>query len=196
MIRPPATLDEARDLYYGEHYGRRMPFDRQLCAWECYLGENMFGIRGYEQCRLRPGHGPAGLYCTDHAAIAERQITRGGRRCKMSQPKPLTRRERSLVAAAEQRGWVAGNASAGAMLDAVRRQFDTQRKRAEEAERAREQWVNTCAETRDKYEARARDDLRLMGNVVTERDKAQVELAACQERLADMLGELKRKEAK
>ena len=65
MIDPPKTKEEAAKLRYGVWGGEPNghAFDPRHCAYEV-SGDWM----GY-QCYRKPGHGPDGLYCKQHAKM-------------------------------------------------------------------------------------------------------------------------------
>ena len=61
MINPPRTKEEAakRRFRIGIVTGFQDP---GCCSWECASGV---------QCYRKPGHGPANLYCAQHAKMIE-----------------------------------------------------------------------------------------------------------------------------
>jgi hypothetical protein len=70
MINAPNTKAEARRHRYSRWAGnpKGNSFREEQCAFEQF--KNIFGV----QCTRRPGHGPDGLYCKQHAKkIAERE---------------------------------------------------------------------------------------------------------------------------
>ncbi len=58
MTNPPRTIEEARKRDLNEN----------LCA---YVIQEKWS-NNYQQCPRRPGHGPANLYCKQHAKMVER----------------------------------------------------------------------------------------------------------------------------
>lgn len=71
MITPPQTAEQAAKYRYntwaGEPKGQK--YKPSQCAYECYAG-----IAQFYQCPRKPGHGPAGLYCKQHAKIVARRL--------------------------------------------------------------------------------------------------------------------------
>lgn len=68
MNNNPITLEKARKLYYGNTYGNKnLPSNYQegRCASE--VSDHGSRISHFYQCRRGNGHGPAGLYCHQHA---------------------------------------------------------------------------------------------------------------------------------
>lgn len=67
MFNPPTTLDEARAYRYNEWSGNPTgwPYQDDRCAYEV---SDRWLTR---QCRFNPGHGPAKLYCKQHAKKVE-----------------------------------------------------------------------------------------------------------------------------
>jgi hypothetical protein len=63
MFDKPKTLQEAKAHRYAEWAGspKGTAFDPSRCAYEMY--DNFIG----RQCSRKPGHGPDGLYCKQHA---------------------------------------------------------------------------------------------------------------------------------
>lgn len=66
MIDAPRTADEAAKIIYGyrDSFRRGAAYNPSRCAYEVsdppwYLD--------YYQCSRKPGHGPDGLYCKQHA---------------------------------------------------------------------------------------------------------------------------------
>lgn len=69
MIHPPKTLAEAKKYRYGEWAGNPKgdAYDPACCAYEYWpKGEWV-----PHQCTRPNGHGPAGLYCKQHAKKVE-----------------------------------------------------------------------------------------------------------------------------
>lgn len=67
----PKSREEAEHFEYGRDdppYYRPLPYDPKRCAMEC--GERPWYIHSH-QCSRRPGHGPEGLFCRQHAARVE-----------------------------------------------------------------------------------------------------------------------------
>lgn len=64
MDNPPRTVEAAQEYWYAI----RHCFHGSRCAAVVYCGR--FRVR--EQCLRRPGHGPGGLYCKQHAAMIEK----------------------------------------------------------------------------------------------------------------------------
>lgn len=66
MLERPKTLEEARKYRYGEWAGnpKGNPYREGNCAEEAYSNDR--SARFY-QCTRKNGHGPAGLYCKQHA---------------------------------------------------------------------------------------------------------------------------------
>lgn len=67
MINPPKTLEEARAHRYNEWAGNPEgnKWRGGYCAYE------MFSSILSLQCGRRLGHGPANLYCKQHAKMVE-----------------------------------------------------------------------------------------------------------------------------
>jgi hypothetical protein len=63
MIDPPKTLEEAQAYVYGHNFSRRK-FNPACCAYEVVTNDR--AAHRY-QCSRKPGHGPSGLYCKQHA---------------------------------------------------------------------------------------------------------------------------------
>jgi hypothetical protein len=65
-LNRPKTLDEARKYRYGQWAGNEKghAFDPGCCAYELY--------RGWlpSQCSRKPGTGPGGIFCAQHAKKA------------------------------------------------------------------------------------------------------------------------------
>ena len=63
MFHEPKTQQEAQTHRYGGWAGNEKgrPFDPRRCAAEVMSGYHFF------QCTRKPGHGPGGLYCKQHA---------------------------------------------------------------------------------------------------------------------------------
>ena len=73
MIDAPTTKEQAKARRYGEWKGQPngVPFHDKGCAYEVYHATKW----RFHQCSRVPGHGPASLYCKQHAkrvpAVAE-----------------------------------------------------------------------------------------------------------------------------
>lgn len=68
MINPPKTLEVAKRCTYGQR-----PFESRYDAERCaYEVRDSTSFYTYQCCR-KPGHGPDGLYCKQHAKIVERE---------------------------------------------------------------------------------------------------------------------------
>lgn len=63
MLNPPKTREEARVYRYCSLYGVRW-YSPDYCAWE-------IACRKGVQCLRKPGYGPDGLYCRQHAKKLE-----------------------------------------------------------------------------------------------------------------------------
>ena len=61
----PMTRKAAEEFKYGTWAGNPSgyPFLKSQCAAECYDDFT----RRFFQCSRKPGHGPDGLYCKQHA---------------------------------------------------------------------------------------------------------------------------------
>jgi len=68
MIDPPRTKKEARKLRYGGW--RTRPYDETQCAWRVW---NRWCFTINYQCSRKPGRGPDGLYCKQHAKMIARE---------------------------------------------------------------------------------------------------------------------------
>jgi hypothetical protein len=66
MIDAPTTADEAAKITYGrvDTFRRGTPYTPTRCAYE--VSEPPWYIE-YHQCNRKPGYGPDGLYCKQHA---------------------------------------------------------------------------------------------------------------------------------
>lgn len=60
MRNPPQTLEEAKHWLYIKW----AKYQEGCCAYEAFYSTQ--GV--YHQCSRKNGHGPAGLYCWQHAA--------------------------------------------------------------------------------------------------------------------------------
>lgn len=69
MIDPPKTKAEAAEYRYNQWAGN--PAGSQHIETRCAY-EIFWTFHSY-QCSLKPGHGPDGLYCKQHARIVERK---------------------------------------------------------------------------------------------------------------------------
>lgn len=69
MIDAPKTRVEAKKYVYGEWPGnsRGNKYNPERCAYELM----QVGSWVPSQCRRKPGHGPAKLYCKQHARKVE-----------------------------------------------------------------------------------------------------------------------------
>lgn len=69
MLHKPKTREEAAGYRYAAWAGdpKGTPWDPTRCAYEV---ADHTGFHFY-QCSRRAGHGPAGLYCKQHAKIVE-----------------------------------------------------------------------------------------------------------------------------
>lgn len=62
MINPPRTREEAEKMTYRSRYlGHEIGLIESQCAFAVWK------FRGHTQCSRKPGHGPACLYCKQHA---------------------------------------------------------------------------------------------------------------------------------
>jgi hypothetical protein len=63
MIRAPRTKDEAEKYRYNEWAGnpKGRAYDPRRCAYEVWQNHLSY------QCSKKPGKGPDGLYCGQHA---------------------------------------------------------------------------------------------------------------------------------
>ena len=64
MINPPRTIEEARK----RRYGIRKKYKERQCAYRV-SDDGWF----FRQCLKKPSHGPAKLYCKQHARMVEKQ---------------------------------------------------------------------------------------------------------------------------
>lgn len=65
MFNPPMTKEEAARYRYGQWVGwpHGFAYNQSRCAYEV-------GDAGFRhQCNRKPGHGPDGLYCKQHARM-------------------------------------------------------------------------------------------------------------------------------
>ena len=67
MITLPTTIEEARTCTYGALPWRKARYVNGRCAYEVWARGRAF--HAY-QCARKAGHGPAGLYCQQHARRA------------------------------------------------------------------------------------------------------------------------------
>lgn len=67
MLNPPMTKEEAEKVRYDKWSGnpKGFAYDQECCAYEISSG----GLPW--QCSRKPGHGPDGLYCKQHARKVE-----------------------------------------------------------------------------------------------------------------------------
>jgi hypothetical protein len=65
MINPPKTIEEARQKKYNARAGnpKGWPYDEERCAYEVHSDFLS------HQCSRKNGHGPAELYCKQHAKM-------------------------------------------------------------------------------------------------------------------------------
>lgn len=74
MLHYPVTLEQAKKVRYGGSAGYpRSPYRPERCAEE--VGEPPHYFHSH-QCHRGPGHGPARLYCKQHAKRVEEQMRR------------------------------------------------------------------------------------------------------------------------
>lgn len=68
MFNPPLTIESAKVKRYNVWGGNRAgtAYDPCKCAYEAYTHDRM---AMFYQCTRKPGKGPNGLYCTQHAKI-------------------------------------------------------------------------------------------------------------------------------
>lgn len=68
MLNDPKTLAEAVSNRYGQWAGNPngSQFNAQNCAYEVFPHNGWVSY----QCRRKPGHGPASLYCKQHSKKA------------------------------------------------------------------------------------------------------------------------------
>lgn len=73
----PQTLEEAQAYKYGTWASNPggYSYKEDRCAYEVQDSISWT----YHQCSRKNGHGPAGLYCRQHAKIVYRQISRSVR---------------------------------------------------------------------------------------------------------------------
>lgn len=69
MINPPRTLKEATAYRFNQWAGNPDgdDYEESFCAYEVSDGWS------YYQCQRKDGKGPAGLYCWQHAKMAEKE---------------------------------------------------------------------------------------------------------------------------
>ena len=69
MINPPKTLEEAYKTRYNSWAGNSKgnPYEEIHCAYEVLDTARWLTY----QCSRKKGHGPAGLYCKQHAKMVE-----------------------------------------------------------------------------------------------------------------------------
>jgi hypothetical protein len=63
----PTTKEEAQRQVYGPHY-REAAYDERRCVSKVWPATGW----GSYQCSRKPGHGPAQLYCRQHAEVVGR----------------------------------------------------------------------------------------------------------------------------
>lgn len=68
MYDDPVTKEEARLQRYGAPH-REVAYDERQCAFRVWPAIGW----GNHQCNRKPGHGPAQLYCRQHAEIVGRR---------------------------------------------------------------------------------------------------------------------------
>jgi hypothetical protein len=101
MDRDPKTIEEARARTYGPSY-RARAYDPSQCCESVWPG----GGWGSAQCSRKPGYGPAGLYCKQHAPetkaarAAEQQAKYDAERARTRAAEALRSAERGVIAAA------------------------------------------------------------------------------------------------
>jgi len=71
IIKPPLTKKQAEDGVYGDWAGNPQgrKFTPDQCAYELWPDR----YPSTHQCTQKPGHGPADLYCKQHAKMVERK---------------------------------------------------------------------------------------------------------------------------
>ena len=69
MFNTPKTLEEAYKCKYRDWVGNPggNPYDLKKCAYEVWPSPGYLS----DQCSRKNGHGPAGLYCKQHAKMVE-----------------------------------------------------------------------------------------------------------------------------
>jgi hypothetical protein len=72
MTSPPRTKEEAR-VYRYPYRGVGKPYTDGQCAYSVPVRPHWLN---YHQCTRRPGHGPDGLYCKQHAKMVEDNMKR------------------------------------------------------------------------------------------------------------------------
>lgn len=67
----PKTLEEAKRYRYNKWGGnpRGNHYDSSRCADEAYDSVS----RMFYQCSRKPGHGPDGIFCKQHARMREKE---------------------------------------------------------------------------------------------------------------------------
>ena len=70
MINPPRTKEEARGINYHAGSYHMVAYEDSLCAY--LVWDRELAVICY-QCSRKPGHGPADLYCKQHAKMVERE---------------------------------------------------------------------------------------------------------------------------
>jgi hypothetical protein len=108
MIDPPKTKKQAEKQTYGSLYKRE--YDSDYCAYSVW-GKGR-GVHNY-QCQRSNGHGPAKLYCKQHANIVEGKEVKTKKKesFKLTQFNKLQReikRLKRLVKRAFDEGWELG----------------------------------------------------------------------------------------
>ncbi len=69
MLNPPKTLEEAHKTRYNSWAGnpKGTLYKDKYCAYDVWLSTGWTS----HQCSRKNGHGPAGLYCKQHAKMVE-----------------------------------------------------------------------------------------------------------------------------
>ena len=73
MLFPVITKDEAKKYGYNRWAAnpKGNPYDESQCAYEVHINDRG---GGFHQCQKKPGHGPSGLYCKQHAKMVVERL--------------------------------------------------------------------------------------------------------------------------
>lgn len=63
----PKTRKEAKNYVYGSSFLPNLRYEPERCAYPVSDGIADF------QCSRKPGHGPDGIFCKQHAAMLEKE---------------------------------------------------------------------------------------------------------------------------
>ena len=70
MINPPKTKEDAEKKTYGLPWDKRR-YNHEFCVYAVWSGGR--GTSSH-QCYRKPGFGPCGLYCKQHAKMVNEEV--------------------------------------------------------------------------------------------------------------------------